>query len=165
MAEMRVPLIDEQSGWGSLGATLGGRVSDFSTFGTHPTWRAGLRWEPSRAWAVRADYATLFRAPALNELYQAQASGQEFQSMDPCGNSPTPEQQANCAANGVPGGSYVQSLDDTYLLYAGGNTDLEPEEGYSFDAGVEFRSTGAASVAGERRSFSDAARRLRREPE
>ena len=143
--EMRVPLIDEQSGWGRLGATLGGRVSDFSTFGTHPTWHAGLRWEPSRAWAVRADYATLFRAPALNELYRTQASGEEFQAADPCGNSPTPEQQANCAANGVPGGSYVQSLDSTYLLYGGGNTDLEPEEGYSFDAGVEFRSTGAAA--------------------
>ena len=143
--EMRFPLIHEQSDWGRLGATLGGRVSDFSTFGTHPTWHAGLRWEPSRAWALRADYATLFRAPALNELYWGQASGQEFQSTDPCGNSPTPEQQANCAANGVPGGSYVQSLDDMYLLYAGGNTDLEPEEGYSFDAGVEFRSTGATA--------------------
>jgi iron complex outermembrane recepter protein len=143
--EMRVPLINEQSGWGSLGATLGGRVSDFSTFGTHPTWHAGLRWEPSRAWAVRADYATLFRAPALNELYQAQVSEQSFQSVDPCGNSPTPEQQANCAANGVPGGSYMQSEDSTYLRYAGGDTDLEPEEGYSFDAGVEFHSAGATA--------------------
>jgi iron complex outermembrane receptor protein len=68
--EMRVALLDEQTGWGSLGATLGGRISDFSTFGTHPTWHAGLRWEPARAWAVRADYATLFRAPAFNELYR-----------------------------------------------------------------------------------------------
>ncbi len=39
----------------------------------------------------------------------------------------------------------MQSEDSTYLRYAGGNTDLEPEEGYSFDAGVEFRSTGAAA--------------------
>jgi iron complex outermembrane receptor protein len=143
--EMRVALLDEQTGWGSLGATLGGRISDFSTFGTHPTWHAGLRWEPARAWAVRADYATLFRAPALNELYRAQDSELRFQSVDPCGNSPTPEQQANCAANGVPAGSYVQSEDGIYVRYAGGNTDLEPEEGYSFDAGLEFRSTGAAA--------------------
>jgi outer membrane receptor protein involved in Fe transport len=143
--EMRIPLIDEQGDWGSLGATLGGRVSDFSTFGTHPTWHAGLRWEPSRAWAVRADYATLFRAPALNEVYRAQVSGPEFQSTDPCGHTPTTEQQGNCAANGVPGGSYVQALDGTYLLYAGGNTDLEPEEGYSLVAGVEFHSAGATA--------------------
>jgi iron complex outermembrane recepter protein len=144
-AEVRLPLLDKPGGWGKLGATLGGRLSDFSTFGTHTTWHAGLRWDLSSAWAVRANYATLFRAPALNELYQAQVSEDAFQSVDPCGNSPTPEQQANCAANGVPGGSYVQSLDDTYLLYAGGNTDLEPEDGHSFDAGVEFRSTGAAA--------------------
>lgn len=144
-AEVRLPLVDEPSGWGKLGATLGGRVSDFSTFGTHTTSRAGLRWEPSRAWAVRADYATLFRAPALNELYEAQVSEQDSQFRDPCGHSPTPEQQANCAANGVPGGSYVQSPDGTYLRYAGGNTDLEPEEGYSFDAGIEFRSDGATA--------------------
>ena len=143
--EMRVPLLDEQTGWGDLAATLGGRVSDFSTFGTHSTWHAGLRWEPSRAWAVRADYATLFRAPALSELYRAQDSELRFQSVDPCGNSPTPEQQANCAANGVPEGSYVQSEDSIYLRHAGGNTELEPEEGYSFDAGVEFRSTGVAT--------------------
>ena len=144
-AEVRLPLIDERSGWGKLGTTLGGRVSDFSTFGTHPTWHAGLRWEPSRAWAVRADYGTLFRAPALSELYRAQDSELRFQSVDPCGNAPTPEQQANCAANGVPGGSYVQPEDSIYLRYGGGNTELEPEEGYSFDAGVEFRSTGAAA--------------------
>ena len=139
-AEMRLPLLDAQTALGSLDATLGGRLSDFSTFGTHTTWHSGLRWDVSRSWAVRADYATLFRAPTLNELYQAQVSEQSFQFEDPCGNSPTPEQQANCAANGVPGGSYVQSLNGTYLLYEGGNTDLKPEQGYSFDAGVEFRS-------------------------
>jgi iron complex outermembrane recepter protein len=144
-AEVRLPLVDDPGGWGKLGVALGGRVSDFSTFGTHSTWHAGLRWELSRVWAVRADYATVFRAPALNELYVAQDSQLEFQPTDPCGNSPTPEQQANCAANGVPGGSYVQSPDGLYRLFAGGNTDLEPEEGYSFDAGVEFRSTGAAA--------------------
>lgn len=142
-AEVRVPLVAKASRWGKLGTTLGGRVSDFSTFGTNSTWHAGLRWEPSRAWSVRVDYATLFRAPALNELYVAQDSDLQFQPADPCGNSPTPEQQANCAANGVPGGNYVQSRDDLYLRYGGGNTGLEPEEGYSLDAGIEFRSAGA----------------------
>jgi outer membrane receptor protein involved in Fe transport len=141
-AEVRLPLIDAQSGWGKLGATLGGRVSDFSTFGTHETWHAGLRWEPSHSWAVRADYATLFRAPALSELYQRQSFG-DASEVDPCGDSPTPEQQEHCAANGVPGGSYVQSPDDIFLEFGGGNTDLEPEEGYSFDGGIEFRANGA----------------------
>jgi iron complex outermembrane recepter protein len=140
-AEMRVPLIDSL---GSLAATLGGRVSDFNTFGTHTTWHSGLNWRLSSGWVMRADYSTLFRAPALNELYSAQVSEQSFQAFDPCGQSPTPEQQVNCAANGVPGGSYVQ-VDSTYLLSAGGNAELQPEEGHSFDAGIEFRSKGAAA--------------------
>ena len=144
-AEMRVPLIAGQTGWGRLDATLGGRVSDFNTFGTHTTWHSGLHWALSSAWVLRADYATLFRAPALNELFRAEVSEQSFLPLDPCGNSPSPEQQTNCAANGVPGGSYVQSEDQTYLVSAGGNPHLDPEDGHSFDAGVEFRSTGAAT--------------------
>jgi iron complex outermembrane recepter protein len=137
--EMRVPLGRR------LAATLGGRLSDFSTFGTHATWHSGLHWDLSSAWLVRADYSTLFRAPALDELYSAQVSEQSFQALDPCGQSPTPEQQAHCAANGVPGGSYAQTAGSTYILSAGGNAGLQPEEGHSFDAGVEFRSKSAAT--------------------
>jgi len=141
---VHLPLLDARSGWGNLGATFGGRLSDFSAFGRHETWHAGVRWEPSHSWAVRADYATLFRAPSLSELYQRQVSF-DSAAYDPCGRSPTPDKQVHCAANGVPGGSYVQSDSDVYLAVAGGNTDLAPEEGHSFDAGLEFRTNGATA--------------------
>ena len=107
-AEARVPLLDSRSGWGEMSAALGARLSDFDTFGTHTSWHAGLRWQLNGNWAIRADYATLFRAPALSELYETQIIADEIQAVDPCGNDPTPGQQVNCAANGVPGGSYVQ---------------------------------------------------------
>ena len=58
--------------------------------------------------------------------------------VDPCGHDPTPEQRVNCAANGVPGGSYVQSDNDIHLVSAGGNPALEPEQGHSFNVGVEW---------------------------
>ena len=39
-------------------------------------------------------------------------------TLDPCGRDPTPEQRVNCEANGVPGGSYVQSDGDIHLVSA-----------------------------------------------
>jgi hypothetical protein len=41
------------------------------------------------------------------------------------------------------GGSYEQS-PSTYLRYAGGNAELKPEEGHSFDAGLSFLDHAAA---------------------
>ncbi|HKU16422.1 MAG TPA: TonB-dependent receptor [Steroidobacteraceae bacterium] len=144
-AEVRVPVLGGRSSWGKLDVTLGGRLSDFSTFGTQATWRGGLRWSPARQWALRIDYAQAFRAPALNELYRVQSIGaSDFR--DPCGDSPTPQQQVNCAANGVPGGAYVQPGGDSHFVREGGNAELEPEAGYSLDAGIEFHSTGAVAA-------------------
>jgi iron complex outermembrane receptor protein len=91
---------------------------------------------------MHADYSSVFRAPALDELYQSQVVAAFLSPPDPCGNSPTPAQQQHCTANGVPGGSYAQIEDDVSLMHQGGNTALGPERGYSFDAGIAFRSTG-----------------------
>jgi outer membrane receptor protein involved in Fe transport len=142
-AEVRLPLLDRQHIWGNADASLGARISDFSSFGTHTTTHAGLRWQPSSAWAVRADFETLFRAPSLAELYEAQFADATLVPRDPCGRSPSSQQQIHCAANGVPGGSYVQDTGASAIVQGGGNGDLRPEQGDSFDAGVEFRSTGA----------------------
>jgi iron complex outermembrane receptor protein len=43
----------------------------------------------------------------------------------------------NCAAHGVPGGSYVQPTDGGFVTLAGGNRQLGPERGRSFDTGVD----------------------------
>jgi outer membrane receptor protein involved in Fe transport len=59
-------------------------------------------------------------------------------SPDPCGNNPTPAQRENCAADGVPGGSYVQGQFDAYAMVVGGNRELQPEEGDSASAGFTF---------------------------
>jgi outer membrane receptor protein involved in Fe transport len=131
-AEVRVPLAS------TLESTLGVRVSDFSSFGTHTTAHAGLRWRPADALTLRADFAQLFRAPTLAELYERQIELDGNMTFDPCGHDPTPEQRVNCEANGVPGGSYVQSDGDIHLVSAGGNPALEPEQGHSFNVGVEW---------------------------
>jgi outer membrane receptor protein involved in Fe transport len=144
-AEVHIPILDASSGWGDLSTTLGARLSDFDTFGTHTSWHAGLRWQWTAHWTLRADYSTLFRAPALSELYETQLITDQFQALDPCGHEPTPEQQLNCTASGVPGASYVQEEFDSYVVASGGNPKLKPEEGHSTDVGIEFRWIGAAS--------------------
>jgi vitamin B12 transporter len=51
-------------------ASLGGRVDDFSTFGTHGTWRAGGRYTVAASGTIlRANVGTAFRAPTVADLY------------------------------------------------------------------------------------------------
>jgi outer membrane receptor protein involved in Fe transport len=87
---------------------------------------------------VRASYATGYRAPSIAELYQVQVASLDSQLSDPCGNDPSPGQRANCAAHGVPGGSYVQDFNTGIKTLTGGNTKLEPERSQSFNSGVDL---------------------------
>ncbi|MBC8026016.1 MAG: TonB-dependent receptor [Steroidobacteraceae bacterium] len=137
--EARLPLLRDGDRVGPLDATLGVRFSDFSTFGSETTWRAGLRWVVSPAWTARVDYATLFRAPNLIELFETQDEFVGPAPLDPCGRSPTLEQQVNCAGAGVPAG-YVQQDSDIALTRVGGNPGLGPEDGHSLDVGIDFHS-------------------------
>jgi vitamin B12 transporter len=51
-------------------ASLGGRVDDFSSFGTHATGRAGVRYTvPGAGTILRANAGTGFRAPTISDLY------------------------------------------------------------------------------------------------
>jgi len=136
--ELRAPLARDRPITQALDLAAGARWSDFSTFGGHFTWQSGIRWQPVESIALRTNYARVFRAPALSELYVAQGAG-VGSDYDPCGHGPTAVQRAHCAANGVPGGSYVQSRTSIFIVKQGGNPSLAPESGYSFDTGVDFR--------------------------
>lgn len=139
--EMRAPLVRQHPLVEALDLSTGARYSNFSTFGGHFTWQAGLRWQPVDSWALRTNYARVFRAPSLQELYLSGGVGTEL-VFDPCGNGPTPIQRAHCAANGVPRGQYAQTLDSlagVFSVFQGGNPKLGPESGYSFDTGVDWR--------------------------
>jgi iron complex outermembrane recepter protein len=139
--EARAPLVNEHPLVQALDATAGLRYSNFSSFGSHFTWEAGLHWQPLSAVSLRGSYSKVFRAPSLQELYRVPGVGADIE-IDPCGNSPTPAQQAHCAANGVPGGAYEQSPYLTFNTRTGGNPALAAERGYSFDAGLDFRPPG-----------------------
>jgi outer membrane receptor protein involved in Fe transport len=136
-AEGQFPLLHDRPWATDMAMNIGVRWSDFSSFGEHTSWQAGLRWLPSDELTLRANYADVFRAPSIGELYDPQLRFDEYFDIDPCGNQPTPSQQANCAANGVPGGAYIQG-DAGFTAIAGGNPDVEPEIGYSVGAGIIY---------------------------
>jgi outer membrane receptor protein involved in Fe transport len=115
---------------------IGLRWSDFSYVDSHTTWQVGLRWQPAEVLTLRANYNEVFRAPSLAELYQ-QPRRLEEMYFDPCGDEPTAAVKVNCAANGVPGGEYVQDRLSLIAEY-GGNPELEPETGHTLGAGVIY---------------------------
>ena len=144
--EARAPLLKDRPGAHELDVAAGLRYSRFSSFGTDSTWQAGINWQPFASWSVRASYAQVFRVPNLQELYSAQVKQRIQESDDPCGNGPTQAQRVNCAAHGVPGGSYQEDPLDEWNNLTGGNSRLVPERGTSFDAGIDFQPANSPHV-------------------
>jgi outer membrane receptor protein involved in Fe transport len=136
-ATVQVPLLHDRAWAQDMALNIGVRWSDFSSFDNHTTWQAGLRWQPAEEIALRASYGEVFRAPSLGELFEQPLRIVQF-PRDPCGNGPTRAQQANCAANGVPGGAYVQEEGWGLIAVYGGNPELEPETGHTLGVGLVY---------------------------
>jgi len=135
-AAAQVPLLHDRPWARDMALNIGLRWSDSDLFEGQTIWQAGLRWQPAEELLLRASYSEVFRAPSVAELHQPAVYVEQL-VVDPCGNDPTPTQQANCAANGVPDGAYVQD-DRGSTLVLGGNPELEPETGHSFGAGLVY---------------------------
>lgn len=126
-AEVLVPIFGAEQDIPALHAlelNLAVRTEDFSPAGTvdgvvfEPSYdstdyKIGLRWLPYEDLIVRATFSTAFRAPALDELYQA------------------------------PGGSFPQLQDpfapqnsNQTEITVGGNPELRPEESENFTIGA-----------------------------
>ena len=135
-AEFSLPLLR------SLGASAAVRYSDYSTFGSQTTYKAGLRWQPINDFALRGDYSTGFRAPNLGELYGLTQFGATL--VDPCGPTGTVivtpgnnSALANaCRAQGVP--NNFQQANTQITTFTGGNPNLKPEKSDSWTAGIVY---------------------------
>ena len=69
-AEVQVPLLHDRPWARDMALNIGLRWSDFSSFDQHTSWQAGLRWQPAEELTLRANYAEVFRAPTIAELYE-----------------------------------------------------------------------------------------------
>jgi len=123
-AEANIPLAR------MLTATLAGRYDRYEFAERDSgkfTYNGGLELRPTKDLLVRANYATSFRAPDMNYIYQARGTGYYSQTSDyyRCGLAGQP--LASCDyRNMSPGADYVQY----------GSADLKPEQGKSYGAGI-----------------------------
>ncbi|MBK9655154.1 MAG: TonB-dependent receptor [Rhodanobacteraceae bacterium] len=126
--ELALPLLDGAPAAELLEASFAVRQSHYDAFGDVSTFEGGLRWKPVDQLLLRASYSEGFRAPIVPDLYFPGSESFTGFPADPCidSNQPTPEQRANCVADGVPGGSYTLEIGN-YRIVGGGNPDLQPE--------------------------------------
>jgi iron complex outermembrane receptor protein len=152
---VQVPLLHDRPWARDMVLNAGLRWSDYGSLDSRTTWQAGLRWQLADELALRGNFAEVFRAPSLTELYERPTYAEQF-VYDPCGNDPVPDQLPNCAADGVPDGAYVQgsgtngnhALDGLGVLVVyGGNPELEPQTGRTFGAGLVYTPRWADGLA------------------
>ncbi len=136
--ELVVPILSDQFLAETLELNLATRYSDYSRFDAANSAKAALKYQPFQDLTLRGSWSQAFRAPSVGELFQGLADN--FPTVvDPCSdytNNGTPEQQANCTADGVPAG-YVQA-NSQILSPRGGNPALQPETAESTTAGLIY---------------------------
>ncbi|WP_028117344.1 TonB-dependent receptor domain-containing protein [Ferrimonas senticii] len=139
-AEFRVPLLEDLPFAERVEIPMGVRYDDYSTFGGETTYQVGLEWNVGFGLLARGTYGTVFRAPGIGSLYGPSIDSFPSAS-DPCRasnwGSLTPTQQGYCTADGVPDGGSANN-DSQQLAAAGGNPDLQPEDGDTLTAGIAY---------------------------
>lgn len=123
-AEANIPLVK------TLDATLAGRYDRYSFAGRSDgkfTYNGGLEWRPVTQLLFRGNYATSFRAPDMNYIYQARGSGYYSSTTDYYRCAKAGQAVSGCDyANYSPGADYVQT----------GSKDLRSEKGRSTGLGA-----------------------------
>ena len=140
-AELNIPIINNAPLVYDLEATLAARYSNYSTYGSNSTYKAGLRYSPIHDVTVRGTYSTAFRAPSIGELYAGNA--ESFPSFtDPCRGNPagpgSPGYIAPGSALGINCGAAANNGDVSVQLkeILGGNATLKPETATIFTVGL-----------------------------
>ncbi|MET1110717.1 MAG: TonB-dependent receptor, partial [Allosphingosinicella sp.] len=136
--ELRLPLLRDTPFFHRLELSGAARYSDYSTFGSTTTFKAGINWQPIEDLLFRGSWAEGFRAPSIGELFGT-PSRFDQEIVDPCsavGGVVPAAVAANCIAAGVPAnGSYVQTNPQLPVI-TGGNIDLDPETSESWVFGA-----------------------------
>ncbi len=135
--EASIPLLADTVIAESLDLDVAFRYSDYDTFGGSDNYKVGLNWQIVPSFKLRANFATAFRVPNVNELFGGVAEG-NLTTTDPCSGwdllDPGNVVYQNCQADGVPVG--FMQLGNTILTTVGGNVDLEPESADTITFGI-----------------------------
>ena len=130
--EMEAPLLSDEPFIKKLTLSGSSRWTDYDSYGTGNTYKAGLNWQVIDAVRIRASTGTSFRAPALYELFLADQTGFLGQSsVDPCINydtSSNPTIVKNCGPTGtnLPAG-WTNPNSSALIITGGGRGVLTAE--------------------------------------
>jgi iron complex outermembrane receptor protein len=118
-----------------VNATLAVRYDDYSFAGRGDNkinYNAGLEYRPARSVLLRGNYATSFRAPDMNYIYQTLVRGYYSQTTDYYRCELAGQPLSDCEfADVSPGSNFIQS----------GSKELRFENGKSFGYGAVFSPT------------------------
>lgn len=137
--ELSIPLLKDLPGAKALSAEVSGRFSNYNTFGQAYNWHAGLIYAPTQDVSFRANIATGFRAPTIQDLYQAKIVSLTG-TRDPCAyisTYPTGVQgtiAANCRSQGINPNTFKQT-NGSLKYQTGGNSLLQPEISRTYTIG------------------------------
>lgn len=118
----------------ALDLNLGVRYDDFSNFGDNTTSQFKLKFQLFEGLVLRANYAEVFRAPTIGELF-AGLTDNAPTANDPCGTRFT----NRFTPIGCPAGSPITQFDTQLSGLNGGNVNLVPEEGENTIIGFVFQ--------------------------
>jgi outer membrane receptor protein involved in Fe transport len=141
-AEMFIPVLKDLPFIRSLNITLGDRYSKYSDFGSTNNWKAAFEYKPIDDLLLRGTVSKVFRAPTLEDVFQAPNSSAPLLSSDPCDHIT----MSNPACPNVPlDGSFVDTLvasgQQLHAITAGSayaGINISPESGKSFDFGAVY---------------------------
>lgn len=142
-AEFKVPLLANVTAADELSLSLAVRNSDYSTFGSETTSKAGILWRVSEEFLLRGSWSEGFRAPSIGELYSSSARF-DATLTDRCSNYVGTQFEANCITLGVP--STYNQLNSQISVTTGGNANLSPEQSESVNFGFVYSPQWADSV-------------------
>ncbi len=140
--EIEIPLIAGKPGFEMLSFNASARAFDYdSVDGTDSVWKAGLSWQITPAFRMRATRGTSYRAPGLYELYLGNQTAFVGQlAIDPCiqwGESTNQFIRANCAAEGIPE-DFAGGTSSATVITGGGAGVLNSERSTAFTGGLVF---------------------------
>ncbi|HZW59473.1 MAG TPA: TonB-dependent receptor [Woeseiaceae bacterium] len=149
-AEALIPLVSDKPGIQNLEATLGYRLSDYSTAGTVESYKAEGIYSINDTFTLRGSYQRAVRAPSIFELFQPIVQNFPGIDEDPCSNDSDARAGANgaqveqlCVAQGIPANAlpvYNYANQQVAGGLAGGNPNLTEETADTYSFGVVFQS-------------------------
>jgi iron complex outermembrane recepter protein len=140
-AELRVPLVQDRSGFHDLSLELGYRFANYKASEqeskNNSSYKALLSWAPIDGFRLRGGINRAVRAPNVQELFQPQSVGLSG-SEDICAGSSPSASQEQCVRTGVPAAQYGRVLENPagqYNSLLGGNPQLDVEKADTITAG------------------------------